>query len=938
MGQGTSSETDAKLKALVSKLSKLEIKDIEAVFMELSTTTDEGQFVIQQPSWLNRDKFAEIFGLNDLIVEQLFQAFDRDKNGIIDLQEFVTGMALCLHGGIKEKCHLLFKIFNLNGDEGISREELSTVLTSCLMSANTLLQSTLKTEGLSAFESQLADQTGAAVMLNVVVDKIVKEAFDTCDVSNTGKLEIDEFAKWVHKNPKLMNNIFVLQCPKPTPSPIKSSESSFSVLTMAGQDENIPEANSKAKIEMASSVSQITEESTKSLLELSQETNTPTTAGDLFKETSQPSADGADFFDTLGSHNETPSQAPSGQLPRPASELFLSSGNENSNIDGLQHSTSHNDLASLKQQPAISHLQNTESMQSIALSRDSLAPDSHNASQELGTSTENITSLVPQQHTEPTIQPHQENQQQTLAPVDPSSYQQQQSSTQTQQQPPIQPPQTTMQTQYQQQQRSDHSQSFDNPALALETGVNNEVFPEQPAVIQNTILNNSQVYNDKLVDPAQEQRRRGCSFWRPSTNTERLLQQYKQGAIPEMNVLTSPSVLVENLMGDPVKDLVRKYLGEQEANKRPTLMANQVEMNENGLRRLLAAGCWRAAVDFTTKYLTAHGQGLVSMGQNQRSNLSPSILQIWFVRIALLVKLRMFSSAEAELNAFKEFDAPDLYYQYYPELYQGKKGSIVPFSLRLIHAELPQHNGRPNVALDRLYALLEKVDQVIGHLEQGLSEDGTQWPETQDETEMKGLADLWKLRRLRLHYAIGNCFSTMKEYTLAIGLYEECAKLQPENEIATLSGIGRIYLQLGDLRSAQKYFTKVEVLTKDSTDVKLNNMVTMNSGYHALANGKYNDSYQFFTTAMKNDADNFTACNNAAVCLLFLGMVKEASNLLENMVWRSPNRSLHEDILFNLNTVYELETSRALQKKHKILDLVCQHKGDGFNTQCLKLS
>ena len=33
MGQGTSSETDAKLKMLVGKLSKLEIKDIEAVFM-----------------------------------------------------------------------------------------------------------------------------------------------------------------------------------------------------------------------------------------------------------------------------------------------------------------------------------------------------------------------------------------------------------------------------------------------------------------------------------------------------------------------------------------------------------------------------------------------------------------------------------------------------------------------------------------------------------------------------------------------------------------------------------------------------------------------------------------------------------------------------------------------------------------------------------------
>ena len=50
----------------------------------------------------------------------------------------------------------------------------------------------------------------------------------------------------------------------------------------------------------------------------------------------------------------------------------------------------------------------------------------------------------------------------------------------------------------------------------------------------------------------------------------------------------------------------------------------------------------------------------------------------------------------------------------------------MPFSLRLIHAELPQHNGRPNVALDRLYALLEKVEQVLRHLEQGLSEDGSE--------------------------------------------------------------------------------------------------------------------------------------------------------------------------------------------------------------------
>ena len=80
------------------------------------------------------------------------------------------------------------------------------------------------------------------------------------------------------------------------------------------------------------------------------------------------------------------------------------------------------------------------------------------------------------------------------------------------------------------------------------------------------------------------------------------------------------------------------------------------------------------------------------------------------------------------------------------------------------------------------------------------------------------------------------------------------------------------------------------------------------------------------------------ACNNAAVCLLFMGKVKEASDILETMVCQAPERTLHEEILLNLTTVYELETSRALQKKHKLLDLVSKHKGDGFNVQCLKLT
>lgn len=62
----------------------------------------------------------------------------------------------------------------------------------------------------------------------------------------------------------------------------------------------------------------------------------------------------------------------------------------------------------------------------------------------------------------------------------------------------------------------------------------------------------------------------------------------------------------------------------------------------------------------------------------------------------------------------------------------------MPFSFRLIHAELPQHNGRPNVSLDRLYELLEKVEQVLEHLTSGLTEDGTE-QFNEGEEELSGL-------------------------------------------------------------------------------------------------------------------------------------------------------------------------------------------------------
>ena len=75
-----------------------------------------------------------------------------------------------------------------------------------------------------------------------------------------------------------------------------------------------------------------------------------------------------------------------------------------------------------------------------------------------------------------------------------------------------------------------------------------------------------------------------------------------------------------------------------------------------------------------------------------------------------------------------------------------------------------------------------------------------------------------------------------------------------------------------------------------------------------------------------------------AVCSLYTGKLREAINTLESLVQSDPQKYLHEGLLFNLCTLYELESSHAMQKKQGLLNLVSQYKSNGFNTACLKMA
>nr|XP_018877024.2 trafficking protein particle complex subunit 12 isoform X3 [Gorilla gorilla gorilla] len=388
--------------------------------------------------------------------------------------------------------------------------------------------------------------------------------------------------------------------------------------------------------------------------------------------------------------------------------------------------------------------------------------------------------------------------------------------------------------------------------------------------------------------------------WLPGEATRGVLRavatQQRGAVFVDKENLTMPGLRFDNIQGDAVKDLMLRFLGEKAAAKRQVLNADSVEQSFVGLKQLI----------------------------------------LWFVRLALLVKLGLFQNAEMEFEPFGNLDQPDLYYEYYPHVYPGRRGSMVPFSMRILHAELQQYLGNPQESLDRLHKVKTVCSKILANLEQGLAEDGGMSGVTQEGRQAS--IRLWRSRLGRVMYSMANCLLLMKDYVLAVEAYHSVIKYYPEQEPQLLSGIGRISLQIGDIKTAEKYFQDVEKVTQKLDGLQGKIMVLMNSAFLHLGQNNFAEAHRFFTEILRMDPANAVANNNAAVCLLYLGKLKDSLRQLEAMVQQDPRHYLHESVLFNLTTMYELESSRSMQKKQALLEAVAGKEGDSFNTQCLKLA
>jgi Ca2+-binding EF-hand superfamily protein len=118
----------------------------------------------------------------------VFDLFDRDGNGVVDMMELVCGISLLCKGTEDDKIAAVFKAFDENGDGFVSKEEMNTFLLS-------VFRVVLTPAVAGIMRAQGVEVDSPEDLAAVTTD----ECFKTADLNHDEKLSIDEFRKWFYE-------------------------------------------------------------------------------------------------------------------------------------------------------------------------------------------------------------------------------------------------------------------------------------------------------------------------------------------------------------------------------------------------------------------------------------------------------------------------------------------------------------------------------------------------------------------------------------------------------------------------------------------------------------------------------------------------------------------------------------------------------------------
>ena len=148
---------------------------------------------------------------SNLVLKNLFEAFDVSQSGTINFPEFTMGLSMCSCGSPQDKLALAFQIYDVDNCGSIAKEEMVEVLSSIHAKAGDCSGVAGKAE--SREESKAESKAGGKDCLPRRASKVqdartlVQVIFDKADEDRNGRLTYDEFLQAALKHPELVSMV-----------------------------------------------------------------------------------------------------------------------------------------------------------------------------------------------------------------------------------------------------------------------------------------------------------------------------------------------------------------------------------------------------------------------------------------------------------------------------------------------------------------------------------------------------------------------------------------------------------------------------------------------------------------------------------------------------------------------------------------------------------
>lgn len=379
---------------------------------------------------------------------------------------------------------------------------------------------------------------------------------------------------------------------------------------------------------------------------------------------------------------------------------------------------------------------------------------------------------------------------------------------------------------------------------------------------------------------------------RPPSTTD-----YATESPPKMDILPRP----EQQQTLPVDDPLNNPFGS----------FNDLCFELSSLQDLASRGSWRSILD---KVARARSLSLLSKPHEHLTYLSYNVLA--------LTKLRLISDAVAELDSLDySLDSPNYQYQTYPNHYPNRSGSMVPFILRFLHAELPSKLNNRQETLDRLYTLLHFVRTKLSDEKSNVSR--ALW------RKREGFTINSIISHHLSHKQFGVCLDLITDLVIKSG------DSNLDEKVALLSKLGYIQMQYGDLEGAKATFNVIEGQIDEKIELK--NLVGRNKALMYLVGKDYVSAVREYDECIERDRSDVVAINNKALCLMYLRDLSDSIKVLENALERIPTTALNETLVVNLCSMYELAYVNHSDIKKTLSNWIARVAPDDFDSSCTRI-